>query len=64
LTLPVVIVATEKNLSRVPRSLCEASLVLGVTKAETLWRGIADGQAIHDDRPDPGGPSLKKLLIP
>lgn len=37
LTLPVVIVATEEGLSRVPRSLREGSLALGATKAETLW---------------------------
>jgi len=40
LTLPVVIVATEEGLSRVPRSLREASLALGATKAETLWRTV------------------------
>lgn len=38
LTLPVVIVATEEGLSRIPRSLREGSLALGATKAETLWR--------------------------
>ena len=38
LTLPVVIVATEEGLSRVPRSVREGSLALGATKAETLWR--------------------------
>ena len=38
LTLPVVIVATEEGLARIPRSLREASLALGATKAETLWR--------------------------
>ncbi len=38
LTLPVVIVATEEGLSRIPRSLREGSLGLGATKAETLWR--------------------------
>ncbi|MDQ8036225.1 MAG: phosphate ABC transporter permease PstA, partial [Pedobacter sp.] len=38
LTLPVVIVATEEGLSRIPRSLKEGSLALGATKAETLWR--------------------------
>lgn len=37
LTLPVVIVATEEGLSRVPRNLREGSLALGATKAETLW---------------------------
>ena len=40
LTLPVVIVATEEGLSRVPRSLREGSLALGATKAETLWRVV------------------------
>ncbi|MFZ1546986.1 MAG: phosphate ABC transporter permease PstA [Candidatus Nitrotoga sp.] len=40
LTLPVVIVATEEGLSRVPRSLREASLALGATKAETLLRTV------------------------
>jgi len=38
LTLPVVIVATEEGLARIPRSLREASLALGATKAETLWK--------------------------
>jgi phosphate transport system permease protein len=40
LTLPVVIVATEEGLSRIPRALREASLALGATKAETLWRVV------------------------
>ncbi|MFK0570105.1 phosphate ABC transporter permease PstA [Endozoicomonas sp.] len=40
LTLPVVIVATEEGLSRVPRSVREGSLALGATKAETLWRVV------------------------
>jgi phosphate transport system permease protein len=40
LTLPVVIVATEEGLARIPRSLREASLALGATKAETLWRVV------------------------
>ena len=40
LTLPVVIVATEEGLARIPRSLHEASLALGATKAETLWRVV------------------------
>lgn len=35
LTLPVVIVATEEGLTRVPRSIREGSLALGATKAET-----------------------------
>jgi len=38
LTLPVVIVATEEGLSRIPRSVREGSLALGATKIETLWR--------------------------
>ncbi len=40
LTLPVVIVATEEGLARIPRSIREASLALGATKAETLWRVV------------------------
>lgn len=40
LTLPVVIVATEEGLSRIPRSLREGSLALGATQAETLWRVV------------------------
>ncbi len=40
LTLPVVIVATEEGLARIPRSLREASLALGATRAETLWRVV------------------------
>ena len=38
LTLPVVIVATEEGLSRIPSAVREGSLALGATKAETLWR--------------------------
>ncbi|OMQ21807.1 phosphate ABC transporter permease PstA [Serratia oryzae] len=38
LTLPVVIVATEEGLSRIPASLRQGSLALGATRAETLWR--------------------------
>jgi len=38
LTLPVVIVATEEGLTRIPKSIREGSLALGATKAETLWR--------------------------
>lgn len=37
LTLPVVIVATEEGLSRIPPSLRQGSLALGATRAETLW---------------------------
>lgn len=40
LTLPVVIVATEEGLSRIPASVREGSLALGATKAETLWRVV------------------------
>lgn len=40
LTLPVVIVATEEGLSRIPKSIREGSLALGATKFETLWRTI------------------------
>ncbi|HFQ91663.1 MAG TPA: phosphate ABC transporter permease PstA, partial [Chromatiales bacterium] len=40
LTVPVVIVATEEGLSRVPRAVREGSLALGATKAETLWRTV------------------------
>ncbi len=38
LTVPVVIVATEEGLARVPRAIREGSLALGATKAETVWR--------------------------
>ena len=40
LTMPVVIVATEEGLSRVPRAIREGSLALGATKAETMWRTV------------------------
>ena len=40
LTVPVVIVATEEGLARVPREIREGSLALGATKAETLWRTV------------------------
>lgn len=40
LTVPVVIVATEEGLSRIPKAIREGSLALGATKAETLWRTI------------------------
>ena len=40
LTVPVVVVATEEGLSRVPRAMREGSLALGATRAETLWRTI------------------------
>lgn len=38
LAVPVVIVATEEGLSRIPGSLREGSLALGATRSETLWR--------------------------
>jgi phosphate transport system permease protein len=40
LTLPVVIVATEEGLSRIPDNLRQGSLALGATQAETLWRVV------------------------
>lgn len=40
LTVPVVIVATEEGLAAVPRGMREASLALGATKFETVWRVI------------------------
>jgi phosphate transport system permease protein len=40
LTLPVVVVATEEGLARIPRSIREGSLALGATRAETLWRVV------------------------
>jgi len=40
MTLPVVIVATEEGLSRVPKNLREGSSALGATQAETLRRVI------------------------
>jgi phosphate transport system permease protein len=40
LTVPVVIVATEEGLSRVPLAIREGSLALGATKAETLFRTV------------------------
>lgn len=40
LTLPVVIVATEEGLARIPSTIRHGSLALGATKAETLWRTV------------------------
>lgn len=40
LAVPVVIVATEEGLARIPRTLREGSLALGATKAETLWKVV------------------------
>ncbi|WP_413741358.1 phosphate ABC transporter permease PstA [Sodalis sp. RH15] len=45
LTLPVVIVATEEGLERIPSSLRHGSLALGATRAETLWRVVLPGAA-------------------
>ncbi|MEO0437171.1 MAG: phosphate ABC transporter permease PstA [Pseudomonadota bacterium] len=45
LTLPVVIVATEEGLARVPKNLREGSLALGATRAETLWRVVLPSAA-------------------
>lgn len=38
LTLPVVIVSVEESLKTVPRDIREASLSLGATRLETIWR--------------------------
>lgn len=38
LTLPVVIVATEEGLTRIPNSVRHGSLALGATQSETMWR--------------------------
>ncbi len=38
MTLPVVIVATEEALKSIPPGLREASLALGATKLETIWK--------------------------
>ncbi|MCS7081464.1 MAG: phosphate ABC transporter permease PstA [Bacteroidetes bacterium] len=43
LTVPVVIVATEEALAAVPQSLREASLALGATKWQTVWRVVLPG---------------------
>jgi phosphate transport system permease protein len=43
LTLPVVIVATEEALRAVPRDHRDASLALGGTKSQTLWRVVLPG---------------------
>jgi phosphate transport system permease protein len=54
LAVPVVIVATEEGLARIPRTVREGSLALGATKAETLWKIVhANGQPGDDDRHDP-----------
>jgi phosphate transport system permease protein len=40
LTLPVVIVSVEEAIKTVPRELREASLALGATKWETIWKVV------------------------
>jgi len=40
MTLPVVIVATEESLRAIPPGLREASLALGATKLETIWKVV------------------------
>lgn len=43
LTLPVVIVSTEEALRAVPQELRGASLALGATRSQTLWRVVLPG---------------------
>ena len=51
LTLPVVIVATEEGLARIPRMIREGLLALGATKSgDVVEGGAADGQPGDDDR--------------
>ena len=45
LTVPVVIVATEEGLAAVPRAVREASLALGATRFETIWRVVLPAAA-------------------
>ena len=53
LAVPVVIVATEEGLARIPRALREGSLALGATKSETLWKIVLPmATPGDDDRPD------------
>lgn len=40
LTLPVVVIATEEGLARVPGALRQGALALGATRAETIWRVV------------------------
>ncbi len=40
LTLPVVVIATEEGLARVPAALRHGALALGATRAEMLWRVV------------------------
>jgi phosphate transport system permease protein len=43
LTVPVVVVATEEALASVPRSQREASLALGATRWQTIWKVVLPG---------------------
>jgi phosphate transport system permease protein len=43
LTLPVVIVSTEEALRAVPREHRDASLALGATRSQTIWRVVLPG---------------------
>jgi phosphate transport system permease protein len=45
LTVPVVIVASEEALAAVPRSMREASLAMGATKFQTIWRVVLPAAA-------------------
>ena len=56
LTLPVVIVATEEALRAIPRETREASLALGATKFQTVFKVVVP-QALpgHPHRHHPGG---------
>ena len=40
LTVPVVIVSTEEGLAAVPKGIREASIALGATQFETIWRVV------------------------
>ena len=43
LTLPLIITATEESLRTVPRSFREASVGLGATRFQTIWRVVLPG---------------------
>jgi phosphate transport system permease protein len=45
LTLPVVIVSVEEAIRAVPRELSEASLALGATRWQTIWKVIIPNSA-------------------
>jgi phosphate transport system permease protein len=45
LTVPVVIVAAEEALAAVPRSVREASLAMGATRLQTVWRVVLPAAA-------------------